>query len=425
SVFTLPGGATQVGEEWLDPAWRGARATDATDPWGTSRASAALPGLELPGGASLTATGGLQIGGLEWLGARVYDPAARGFLSVDPLAPVTGAGWAGNPYSYAGNDPMHAIDPLGLRPATDADLDAYAAANQSVIGRAGDWWSENWEYVAAGAAIVAGVALMFTGVGGPAGVALLAASGAMLSGGISIASQKATTGEVDWGRVGVDAAIGGVGGGLGAGAGLAVAARGGSAVARNVAEVVVDGVASNAAGYATSPGPHTVDGFIRSTASSAATGLLPAGAGSAINRIAPVGSSATNRLGDLVPTNGLSRADASTWMSAQGIPDVLHRQTIDSFETGTMRIETAGPDTYGIRHYGGQSEARGYYLTPTLPATRSELALPNGNTMQHLAQFKIPQGSEFLSGRVGPNFGHPGGGIQYVVPDKDILERIE
>ena len=56
---------------------------------------------------------------------------------------------------------------------------------------------------------------------------------------------------------------------------------------------------------------------------------------------------------------------------------------------------------------------------------RSELALPNGNTMQHLAQFKIPQGSEFLSGRVGPNFGHPGGGIQYVVPDKDILERIE
>ena len=56
---------------------------------------------------------------------------------------------------------------------------------------------------------------------------------------------------------------------------------------------------------------------------------------------------------------------------------------------------------------------------------RSELALPNGNTMQHLAQFKILQGLELLSGRVGPNFGHPGGGIQYVVPDKDILERIE
>ena len=84
----------------------------------------------------------------------------------------------------------------------------------------------------------------------------------------------------------------------------------------------------------------------------------------------------------------------------------LHDRTIDSCEPGSMRIDTAGPDTFGLRHYGGQSEARGYYLTPTLPATRSELALPQGNTMEHLAQFKIPEGSEFLSGRVGENFGH-------------------
>jgi len=45
--------------------------------------------------------------------------------------------------------------------------------------------------------------------------------------------------------------------------------------------------------------------------------------------------------------------------------------------------------------------------------------------MEHLAQFKIPEGSEFLSGRVGENFGHRGGGVQYVVPDKDILERLQ
>ncbi len=134
-------------------------------------------GAALPTGVSLTADGGLSIAGLEWLGARVYDPAARGFLSTDPLAPVLGAAWSANPYSYAGNDPMHAIDPLGLRPATDEDLAAYRDANQSFLSRAASWVGDNWEYIAAGAAIVAGVALMFTGVGGPAGVALMMASG--------------------------------------------------------------------------------------------------------------------------------------------------------------------------------------------------------------------------------------------------------
>ncbi|MDO6146238.1 RHS repeat-associated core domain-containing protein, partial [Paenarthrobacter aurescens] len=63
--------------------------------------------------------------GLEWLGKRAYDPATRGFLSTDPLAPVLGAGWDGNPYSYAGNNPLNTTDPTGLRPLSDADLKAY------------------------------------------------------------------------------------------------------------------------------------------------------------------------------------------------------------------------------------------------------------------------------------------------------------
>src|SRR5699024_2992795 len=83
------------------------------------------------------------------------------------------------------------------------------------------------EYLAAGVAFAGGVALMFTGVGGPAGVALMAASGGLMAGGVSVASQKATTGEVDWGRAGTDALVGAVGGGA-AGAtslGLANGAR--------------------------------------------------------------------------------------------------------------------------------------------------------------------------------------------------------
>jgi hypothetical protein len=45
-----------------------------------------------------------------------------------------------------------------------------------------------------------------------------AASGALMSGGASVIQQKASTGDVDWGKVGVDAAIGGVMGGASAGA---------------------------------------------------------------------------------------------------------------------------------------------------------------------------------------------------------------
>lgn len=198
------------------PAWRSARATDAADPWA---ALAAVTDVGLPAGVSLTGSGGVSVAGLEWLGARVYDPAARGFLSVDPLSPILGAAWSGNPYSYAGNDPLQAVDPLGLRPATDADMQAYRDANQGIFD--GGWWEDNWEYVAAGAVIALGVGLMFTGVGGPAGVALMMASGAMVSGGVEVISQKQETGRVDWGKVAIQ-------GGIGAASGLAggVAAAG-------------------------------------------------------------------------------------------------------------------------------------------------------------------------------------------------------
>ncbi len=157
SVLDLPGGAVAVGDAWSIAGWRSARSTDPSDPWAVL---ASVEGAALPTGVSLTADGGLSIAGLEWLGARVYDPAARGFLSTDPLEPVLGAAWAGNPYSYAGNDPMHAIDPLGLRPATDEDLAAYRDANQSFLSKAGQWIGDHKEAIAAGLLIGVGVAAM-------------------------------------------------------------------------------------------------------------------------------------------------------------------------------------------------------------------------------------------------------------------------
>lgn len=47
--------------------------------------------------------------GLQWLRARYYDPTTAQFLTVDPLAAVTGAR-----YSYASGNPISGADPSGL-----------------------------------------------------------------------------------------------------------------------------------------------------------------------------------------------------------------------------------------------------------------------------------------------------------------------
>ncbi len=49
--------------------------------------------------------------GLLYLIGRYYDPGTGQFLSVDPLVQETG-----QPYAYTGDDPVNAVDPLGLFP---------------------------------------------------------------------------------------------------------------------------------------------------------------------------------------------------------------------------------------------------------------------------------------------------------------------
>ncbi|OAV62403.1 DUF6531 domain-containing protein [Enteractinococcus helveticum] len=227
SVFTGPAGVTGVSTTWQKPTWRAARGTHYQDPWQTLAEVSAHPGV------GLGTDGSLRIAGLEWMGARAYDPSSAGFLSQDPLAAPLGAAWAANPYSYAGNDPLHAIDPHGLAPITDEELQAYADGLQGPLATgfnaAVDWTKDNWESIVAVGVIVGGVALTMTGVGGPAGIALMAAGGAAIGGGVSVISQQAShpNGEIDWGQVGTDALIGGIGGGASglAARGLTQAAR--------------------------------------------------------------------------------------------------------------------------------------------------------------------------------------------------------
>ncbi|BDZ49532.1 hypothetical protein GCM10025867_17730 [Frondihabitans sucicola] len=313
SLLDLPGGIAAIDGDWTSSGWRSARATDATDPWAAlEAASSILPGLSLPQGVSLGAGGALGVAGLEWLGARVYDPSARGFLSTDPIEAIVGAAWSGNPYSYAGNDPLHAVDPLGLRPATDADLKAYRDAHQGAFAAVGHWWDDNWQYVVAGVAIAGGIALMCTGVGGPAGIALMVASGALLSGGVSVASQKATTGKVDWKKAGVDAAIGGAAGGVGgaAAAGLSklapiVTRAAAPAVQRVVAPILssagraaissgVSGATSNTLSYGLQDPNRTTGGYVQAAASGFGVGTFFSGASSKL------GSTVVSKL-DITP----------------------------------------------------------------------------------------------------------------------------
>jgi len=267
------GAVTGVGGAWATPGWRTQRSTGA-DPWAATGGTGDLSAL--PGGISVGADGGLSVAGMEWLGARVYDPASRGFLSVDPLDPVAGAGWAGNPYSYAGNDPLHALDPQGLKPLTDAELRAHNAANNTGFAAAYDWAKDNWEYLAGGAMVIAGGALMFTGVGGPAGMMLISA-------GADTIIQKATTGSVRWDQVALSGALGAV---PGAG-GLAGRIPGvTSHVARTVVGAGITGAGTGAVssvyGTATGPGPHTVSAYLSSAGQGALFGGVTSAGGSAI-----------------------------------------------------------------------------------------------------------------------------------------------
>lgn len=187
-------------------------------------------------GVGINASGALTVGGFALMGARVADPVSRSFTSRDPLLPVPGAGWVGNPYSLVGNNPVGLVDPWGLSPISVEDLNKirddersrpwYERAARAAVGAAvavsnitrqgisvvADWWNKNWEYVIGAGLVATGFAVgLLSAAGGPATMILLGGvSGALMSGGMSMIEQKATTGHVDAGKVFKEAAVGGV-----------------------------------------------------------------------------------------------------------------------------------------------------------------------------------------------------------------------
>ncbi len=270
TAILAAGPVTGVDNQWTTPGWRSARATE-SDPWASAIGSQQIGDTAGSGELGVGSGGDLTIGGLEWLGARVYDPTSRGFLATDPIEATTGAGWSGNPYSYAGNDPLHALDPTGLHPVTDAELQAYRDSNgiggtlHSAWNATRSWMKNNWEYVAGGAMVLAGGILIATGVGGPVGMMLVSA-------GADTIIQKATTGSVNWGEVGVSFVAGGIGGGFAAAKLGATGLK--AAMVAGAASGAIGGAGLGAYQYGTGAGPHSVGGYLGATASGGATGAI-------------------------------------------------------------------------------------------------------------------------------------------------------
>ncbi|MGH8907050.1 MAG: RHS repeat-associated core domain-containing protein, partial [Egibacteraceae bacterium] len=188
-----------TGAVWLDADWQGSIGGAMRDPWGAGAAET--------GGHGLGWRGELEVDGLVWLRNRVYDPASRVFLSPDPLPGVPGASSAANPYHYAANDPIGLLDPLGLRPLTDAELAAYRDAHSGTIA---SWLHDHSGEIATTGLVIAGTGLVLTGAGTAVGIGILAGVGS------SAVIQHLTTGEVDWGQVAMSGFIGMVTGGTGA-----------------------------------------------------------------------------------------------------------------------------------------------------------------------------------------------------------------
>ena len=119
---------------------------------------------------------------------------------------------------------------------------------------------------------------------------------------------------------------------------------------------------------------------------------------------------------------------ASEYLKQQGVPRKFRKQILESFDVRTIKLETAGENTYGLRFYGGNASAEGRYLFETFsPLTnRENLALPyEWNSMTGIRQFQVKSGTTMITGAAAPqlSFGgqYIGGANQWYINNLEDL----
>ncbi|MFP5372288.1 MAG: RHS repeat domain-containing protein, partial [Actinomycetes bacterium] len=94
--------------------------------------------------------GELSLAGVVHLRAREYDPALGRFTTPDLLDGVPGEPTVANRYPYAANNPLGAVDPLGLRPYGDGDLNGSYGSSSGP-----DAWRNRFDPLLLGTALTA------------------------------------------------------------------------------------------------------------------------------------------------------------------------------------------------------------------------------------------------------------------------------
>ncbi|MDQ8767703.1 hypothetical protein RFG22_08350 [Streptococcus ruminantium] len=137
-------------------------------------------------------------------------------------------------------------------------------------------------------------------------------------------------------------------------------------------------------------------------------------------------------IGNNIPEAYSGVKEASKYLQEQEIPREFRKQILESFEVGTIKVNQATSDTYGLRFYGELAKPEGRYLFETFTdqINRKNLALPPAwNTMEGIAQFKLREGTTYISGRVAPQLQmgteYVGGAMQWYVNELSQLERIK
>jgi WXG100 family type VII secretion target len=178
-----------------------------------------------------------DISGLYYAQARYYEPYQGRFVSEDwywnpnnmiygdesfrvngysPLPDMFAIRQNANPYTYCLNNPMIYVDNNGLFIGTIVGTVGGAIIGGVMAASRGE---NVWAGAGAGALAggLMGAAMDLTvGTFGIGGVVLAGAAAGFLGGGLgSIINQKANTGSVDWGKVGISAGIGAAFGALG------------------------------------------------------------------------------------------------------------------------------------------------------------------------------------------------------------------